>query len=370
MDRKKKISKELKAMNEALKPEDLKVRISDLVNIAKDTLNVDEPEAKDFVAGMVGEEEIVEKSVSQNQQQFMGMVYKCKKTGDCASEAVRKAAEGMSKKDAKDFASTKHNGLPEKVDEGGLDFSVNQVDGLKNDLLSTFQELFGTYISYEEHSELFDGMSNKIDWAIDDAYDDYRRESIALGENDGAVSRGIEHGMNPEVQADEYEDYRQLMQQLAAEEGDNANEGMKLNQPTPRTGTARSADSPLKLNQPTPRTDGTARSADSPLKLNQKVVHTEAEGETNNPVKLKNDVKRVLAKLDMSSIQPYLAKIDNPTEQAEMIGQFSEMIGVPRNKLSSVIAQLKILSKGDSNVRENTKSNKNVIRTVKVKDIK
>jgi len=57
---------------------------------------------------------INEKSVSKKQQRFMGMVYKCQETGDCASPEVTKAAKSMKKKDAEDFASTKHKGLPEK----------------------------------------------------------------------------------------------------------------------------------------------------------------------------------------------------------------------------------------------------------------
>jgi len=55
-----------------------------------------------------------EKAKSKSQQRFMGMVYKCQETGDCASEEVRKAAKSMKKKDAEDFARTKHKGLPEK----------------------------------------------------------------------------------------------------------------------------------------------------------------------------------------------------------------------------------------------------------------
>lgn len=61
-----------------------------------------------------------EKSKSENQQQFMGMVYAYKK-GELddseVSDEVKKAAEDMSLEDAKDYASTKHDGLPEKVDE-------------------------------------------------------------------------------------------------------------------------------------------------------------------------------------------------------------------------------------------------------------
>jgi hypothetical protein len=60
---------------------------------------------------------IAEKAVSQAQQRFMGMVYAAKKGEKPASPEVAKAAEGMSKKEAKKFAKTKHEGLPEKVKE-------------------------------------------------------------------------------------------------------------------------------------------------------------------------------------------------------------------------------------------------------------
>ncbi len=59
---------------------------------------------------------------SKSQQRFMGMVHKCKKTGDCSSPEVSKAAESMTAKDAKSFASTKHDGLPNKVAESHLTF--------------------------------------------------------------------------------------------------------------------------------------------------------------------------------------------------------------------------------------------------------
>ena len=57
-------------------------------------------------------------SKSKAQQKFMGAVYALKK-GDLkpsdATPAVRKVAKDMKKSDAKDFASTKHKGLPKKV---------------------------------------------------------------------------------------------------------------------------------------------------------------------------------------------------------------------------------------------------------------
>ena len=55
-------------------------------------------------------------AVSKAQQRFMGMVYATKK-GEMTnpSPEVAKAAASMKKKDAKDFASTKHKKLPDKV---------------------------------------------------------------------------------------------------------------------------------------------------------------------------------------------------------------------------------------------------------------
>jgi len=54
---------------------------------------------------------------SKKQQQFMGMVHAVQ-TGKLdpskVSSKVKKTAKGMTKKAAKDFASTKHDNLPEK----------------------------------------------------------------------------------------------------------------------------------------------------------------------------------------------------------------------------------------------------------------
>ena len=58
-----------------------------------------------------------EKAVSKKQQKFMGMVHAAQKGEKPASKEVGKVAKTMKKSDAKDFASTKHKGLPEKVKE-------------------------------------------------------------------------------------------------------------------------------------------------------------------------------------------------------------------------------------------------------------
>ena len=57
---------------------------------------------------------IAEKAVSKKQQKFMGMVRAAQKGEGASSPEVSKAAASMSKSDVKDFAKTKHKGLPEK----------------------------------------------------------------------------------------------------------------------------------------------------------------------------------------------------------------------------------------------------------------
>jgi hypothetical protein len=52
---------------------------------------------------------------SKAQQRFMGMVHAAQKGEKPASKAVAKVAKSIKKKDAEDFASTKHKGLPKKV---------------------------------------------------------------------------------------------------------------------------------------------------------------------------------------------------------------------------------------------------------------
>jgi len=95
--------------------------------------------------GMIGRElqkrtsSLNEKAVSQAQQRFMGMVHAFQKgelKSDDVSNNIKKAADSMTDKEAEDFASTKHKGLPEKADETIVD---NQEDSmrLKNTPLGT-----------------------------------------------------------------------------------------------------------------------------------------------------------------------------------------------------------------------------------------
>ena len=71
----------------------------------------------------------------------MGMVHACKKSKgkNCASKEVAKTAKSMKSKDAKEFASTKHKGLPKKkkskkVKENNMDIQKKLAAGFINDI--------------------------------------------------------------------------------------------------------------------------------------------------------------------------------------------------------------------------------------------
>ena len=116
-------------------------------------------------------------SKSQAQQKFMGMVHALQK-GDMkpsdASSSVKKAAQSMSNKDAKDYASTKHKGLPKRVRQeilnklkeysnkmgrdhlGGDDYTSSKKGGLRD---------FDGYdnVDYNKDMPMDEGMFSAID---------------------------------------------------------------------------------------------------------------------------------------------------------------------------------------------------------------
>lgn len=69
---------------------------------------------------------ISEKALSQAQQKFMGMVLATKRGKKAPSPEVEQAAAGMTEKEAKKFAKTKHAGLPVHKEE-------NECEGEKKD---------------------------------------------------------------------------------------------------------------------------------------------------------------------------------------------------------------------------------------------
>ena len=83
---------------------------------AKPALKRKKSKLDDLIGSIQNEQmQIDEKALSKAQQRFMGMVY-ATKSGEmkAPSPEVASAAAGMTTKQAKDFAKTKHKGLPEK----------------------------------------------------------------------------------------------------------------------------------------------------------------------------------------------------------------------------------------------------------------
>jgi hypothetical protein len=99
-------------------------------------------------------------SVSKAQQKFMGMVHATQKGDmDAPSKEVEKAADNMKKKDAKDFASTKHKGLPSHVDEcadcdkAAKEYAPTKHDG-EPDYIPQLKELIRKMIKEKELEEM------------------------------------------------------------------------------------------------------------------------------------------------------------------------------------------------------------------------
>lgn len=90
-------------------------------------------------------------SKSKAQQRFFGMVDAYKK-GEMknASSKIKKAAKGMSMDDVKDFAETKHKGLPEKVEEQTIirltESDLHRI--VKESVNRILDEGWGSYVDY------------------------------------------------------------------------------------------------------------------------------------------------------------------------------------------------------------------------------
>jgi len=98
---------------------------------------------KDWKGGVDESEHVAEKSVSKAQQKFMGMVHAAQKGEKPASKDVADVAKSMKKGDVKDFAQTKHKGLPEKkkktdeaeIPKSGSDFGAGLGAGRSDKVL-------------------------------------------------------------------------------------------------------------------------------------------------------------------------------------------------------------------------------------------
>lgn len=90
--------------------------------------------------GMPTEGEIEEKAVSKKQQKFMGIV-KAMQDGDLPIEGeAGKVAQEMKPSDVVDFASTKHKGLPNKVEKTKKESYLRNVKMIEESLIKLVQK--------------------------------------------------------------------------------------------------------------------------------------------------------------------------------------------------------------------------------------
>ena len=82
-------------------------------------------------------------SKSKAQQKFMGMVYSFMK-GDMkdAPAAVKKVAKDMKKSDVKKYASTKHKGLPPKINQESISVIKDYIKRRVNEVMSEANDGF------------------------------------------------------------------------------------------------------------------------------------------------------------------------------------------------------------------------------------
>lgn len=136
---------------------------------------------------------IIEKSVSQAQQKFMGMVYAAKKGKPVASPEVAKAAAGMSSKEAKKFAKTKHKGLPVHKEEADCEMGKKKEKEdirsipTKVNLVKNKLRAMGLKMSYEPEGEVIDELrrSEKEGLGSPDAPLSNRGQNKERGERGG-----------------------------------------------------------------------------------------------------------------------------------------------------------------------------------------
>jgi len=103
---------------------------------------------------------VSEKAVSKQQQKFMGMVHAMQKGEKIkgASPELKKVAKTMGKKDAKDFAATKHKGLPQKVTEG-LNLMLDEEGHTLNHIVNRYKHEVKSFLGGADMSEnLYDAL--------------------------------------------------------------------------------------------------------------------------------------------------------------------------------------------------------------------
>ena len=135
--------------------------------------------------------EVKEAAVSKAQQRFMGMVYATKKGKAAPSPEVAAAAASMTKKDAKKFAGTKHDDLPEKKGRYREQYEV-----YKQELLEHHLEKYASWIE-SLHEQGYDVSK----WEKEELVDTYIKENN-LWSSEETIREALKEGKgSPEALA-------------------------------------------------------------------------------------------------------------------------------------------------------------------------
>lgn len=179
LNRRKKIGNAIATRNEEFlgevkkKSDDGKIDVMPKNAVNPVTVNPPESKGNLMAHTEVEGELITEKAVSTAQQKFMGMVLAAKRGAKPMSPEVAKAASGMTEKEAKKFAKTKHKGLPVHKEECGCDDEepklkksegeVTDPRGIptKVNLMKNKLRAMGLKMSYEPEGENIDENASR-----------------------------------------------------------------------------------------------------------------------------------------------------------------------------------------------------------------
>lgn len=140
-------------------------------------------------------------AVSKKQQKFMGIVHGLQKGSVKPSEVSKKAqkvAKDMKPSAAKDFASTKHKGLPTKVKKENIDGAVDTLymvkkpfDGCNaSSLVAPINPLQGVQHPHDQVHGVFPDQDQAMSIA-EGLYEEYCAKMEALEEKKGSVAQKI-----------------------------------------------------------------------------------------------------------------------------------------------------------------------------------
>ena len=160
-------------------------------------------------------ESIDEKAKSKAQQRFMGMVHAVQKgelDADEVGSSVVKAAKSMKKKDVKDFAETKHKGLPNHVSESQL---VNLIkECVQEELVNVLAKYTRGEATAEEANKANMNLANSSNMKMNESLDPKTAnyfEQIKRGERDSLEYNGQIFEVTPQL--------RRLAQQISEQFG-------------------------------------------------------------------------------------------------------------------------------------------------------